>query len=155
GKIKITNSTFQENANFALQAHDGANLSGFSKNTFTKNGVPMWVEPDNIGQMAGTSSFVDNDTNSVFMSFGNLATVTVDQTWQDIGVPYRITDRTFVKAKLTLEAGVTVEFSEGSSLRVKADNGGLQTQGEEGAEVVFRGVEPVQAYWQGISIETN
>ncbi|QDG49888.1 hypothetical protein FIV42_03765 [Persicimonas caeni] len=155
GKLKITNSTFRESANWALQAYKEADLSGFADNTFESNETPAWLSPDRVSDMAGTSEFVDNDNQYVQVSFSNGASITADGTWKDVGVPYRISDRTFINAEWTLDPGVTVENEEEVQILVNTDGGVIRALGEEGNPVTFRGVEALRGHWQGIEVASN
>jgi len=74
--------------------------------------------------------------------------VATDATWQDFGVPYRMDGTLTVNAKLTLAAGVTVEFPANSNVNV--DNmGSLVTLGTTDKPVTFTSAKakPLAGDW--------
>lgn len=73
-----------------------------------------------------------------------------------MGVPYRITDRFYIAAALTIEAGSTFEVGQGVKIVVREENGSLTTVGTPEAPVTFTGVNEVaDGYWMGIQFESN
>ena len=157
GRVAITNATFTNNAGHGLQAYGNATLQAFSDNLFYDNDVPMWLHPDRVGEIDGTSSFsqggVENDGQYVKVTFGNNDAVTSAQTWPALEVPYRVTDRTFVSAPLTVAPGAVIEFDQGTSLI--ANTGTLDLSGTAADPIVLRGIEAIRGYWQGVRIQSD
>jgi hypothetical protein len=87
------------------------------------------------------------------VSFGNTDAVTSAQTWNDFGAPFYVMVRTFVRAALTVAAGVEVEFAQDASL-VVAPGGSLRVSGSQVAPVALRGREDLVGYWKGIEYGT-
>jgi hypothetical protein len=157
GRVAITHSTFTNNAGNGIQAFGNATLQAFSDNLFYANDVPMWLHPDRVGEIDDTSSFsdggVENVGQYVKVTFGNNDAVTTAQTWPALEVPYRVTDRTFVGAPLTVAPGTVVEFDQGTSLI--ANTGTLNLSGTAADPIVLRGVEAIRGHWQGVRIMTD
>jgi len=157
GRVAITNSTFTNNAGNGIQAYGNATFQAFSDNLFYDNDVPMWLHPDRVGEIDATSSFsqgdVENDGQYVKVTFGNNDAVSSSQTWPALEVPYRVTDRTFVTAPLTVAPGTVVEFDQGTSLI--ANTGTLNLSGTAADPIVLRGIEAIRGYWQGVRIQSD
>lgn len=152
---QITNTVFENNESYGIWASSSARLPGFGNNTFTGNGRVMLLHPDRVGELAGTSSIVDNDIDGVHVGHGNTDTVSKDATWQNLGVPYVAVDRLYVEAALSIEAGTVLEMAQDRGLIVR-DGGSLTASGSAGEEVMFIGQNAVDTgYWQGIRFETN
>lgn len=151
----ITNTTFKNNAGYGLWASDKARIPGFAANTFTGNARAMYLYPDRVGELAGTSKLTGNDEDGVFVVFGNNDRVNVPQTWKNAGVPYNVMDRFFVEAALTVEAGVVMRFAQGHEIIV-TDKGSLAVNGTAAAPVVLKGQNEIATgYWKGIQIQSN
>ncbi len=149
----ITNSTFTNSGGYGLFASVNARLDGFNGNSFGGNARAMYLHPDRVGELAGTSTVSGNDEDRIHVVFGNTDRVSVAATWKDLGVPYEITDRFYVNADLILEAGVVLEFAQDKELIV--EGGSLTANGTSNDPVVLTGVNAVTPYWKGIEIETN
>ncbi len=154
GRISITNSSFERNGAYALQAYADADLSGFSNNTFVDNDAPMWLATDVVSDLAGTSTFTGNTEQSIRVAFGNNQSVDTAGTWKAFQVPYRITDRTFVDAALDVEAGTEIEFVQSASLRVRP-TGSISFNGTMTEPILLTGVEKVSGYWQGLEFRST
>lgn len=151
---QITNTTFSNNASYAIWASSDARLVDFEGNTFVENGRVMLLHPDRVGELNSNITISDNDINGVEISFGNTDAVTQDATWANLGAPYMIQNRIYVDAALTIDAGTVVEGAQGVSMIMR--DGTLTVNGEEAEPVTFRGQNEIEdGYWQGLRFETN
>lgn len=152
----ITNTVFRNNLGFGIRASDDARIAGFADNTFEGNARAMFLHPNRLDELSGTSTISGNDEDRVHVVFGNNDHVDVAATWKDMGVPYRITDRFFIAAALTIEAGATFEVGPDVRIVVEEEEGSLTTAGTPEAPVTFTGVNEVAAgYWTGIQFLSN
>ncbi len=154
GRVAVTDSTFTNNAGYGVQALANATFGAFSNNTFTENDAPMWLDPDRVGEIDDTNSFLANDDQFVRVTFGNNDAVSTAQTWPALTVPYRVSDRTFVRAPLTIAAGATLEFDQDVEFIVTDLNGALTIAGTTSERVRLVGSEDLVGYWRGILIQT-
>ncbi len=137
-RLEMTNSVVRESADFGMELGDGARLPGFSNNTLTANALgPISLYANDVGQL-GAGTYHGNGVDAVSIQGRTVAT---DQTWEALGVPYRISSTLAVaptvgSAHLTLAPGVTVELGEGVRLRVE-ESGGLTAIGTEEEPITF------------------
>lgn len=147
------NTTFRGSAQYALWVLAGGDITGFDANTFSDNARTMIVHPDRAGAIAGNTQFLANDEQFVRVTFGNNDAVQTTQTWDALAVPYRVMDRTFVRAPLTIEAGAVLEFAQNAHLILR-DSGTLTAVGTAVDRITFRGADNLSAYWKGIEFAT-
>jgi hypothetical protein len=149
----LTNCEIRHGGGHAFEQVGGAavTLTGCK---ITDNDDGGFVHPNNASLIAADNEFTNNATNVVRVSFGNNDSVEDEQTWNAIGVPWRVEVRTFVKAPLTLAEGVTLEFNADASMIVEGE-GRLTAVGTEAAPITFTGAEKIRGYWKGIQITTT
>lgn len=150
---EFANTTFSGSDHYGLWVPAGGNITGFDSNTFRDNALTMRVHPNRAGDIAGNTVFDDNDEQSVRVTFGNNDAVLVAQTWDALTVPWRVMDRTFVRAPLTIEAGAELEFAQSANL-VVTDAGTINAVGTVTDRIVFRGTQALAGYWKGIQVAT-
>lgn len=112
-----------------------------------------YVHADAAGNIAADNEFVDNATNVVRVGFSS-ADILQAETWQNIGVPWRVETRLNVRAPLTIAPGAVVEFDQDIGAVVAAE-GRLTLQGDAEAPITLTGVEKTRGYWQGVRVETR
>lgn len=139
--------------NGILARSDDVELA-ISSSTITGMDRPMWLHPELVGGIGEGNDFTGNTDDRIFLTFSNNNAVTSAQTWVNPGVPYYQTDRSFVRAPLTLSPGTVVQFAEDAAWRVQ-DEGRLTAPGTEMAPIVFTGAEALRGYWMGIEIATG
>lgn len=144
---------FLASAHYGLWVPAGGDITGSRDNSFIGNVRPMIIHANRIGGMGSGNTFLLNAENRVRVTFSNNDAVTAAQTWPDQGVPYYVTDRTFVQAALTIAAGTEIEFAQNARLIVNS-GGSLRAAGTASAPVVFRGGEDLAGYWMGIEYVT-
>ncbi len=149
----ITNSMFRGSSFYGFWVPAEGDITGFNGNTFTQNVRTMIVHPNRVGDIAANNSFSQNTENSVRVTFGNNDAVTTAQRWRKIGSPFKVMDRTTIKAALVIDAGAELEFAQNASL-VVSDEGSLRADGTVSDPVIFRGVEDLASFWKGIQFAT-
>ena len=152
-KLTVRNSTLRHSAHYALQAERTADLSGFEGNAIVSNARTLFVEPNSGGAIASDNVFEENGEQKVRVVHGNTDRVETEQTWQALSIPWLITERFYVAAPWTIEAGATLEFAQDRPVVIE-EGGTIIAVGTPNEPVVFTGVEPLAGYWQGIEVET-
>lgn len=153
GKVILRDSAVTGSGWYGLWTYGGAEIEGLSGNRFENNARIMVVHPNLVGGIAGDNAFVDNGEQLIRVSFGNNDRIESAQTWVDPGVPYHLNVRTWVEAPLVLEAGVTLQFDQESSLRID-EGGSLHADGTADAPVHMVGAEALPGYWVGLQFAT-
>jgi|GEM_PF-781101 len=133
-----------------ITVYGGSEMT-FEENLLSNNAIAAWVHPDAAGYISSTTGFTGNTANVVRVGFGNNDAVTTAQTWQALAVPYRMMDRFFVEAPLTIAPGATLEFVANGSMIVQ-DGGSLKAIGETEKNITFRSTEKDVVYWKGLQI---
>ncbi|MFW5729818.1 MAG: hypothetical protein ACOCYG_09135 [Spirochaetota bacterium] len=79
--------------------------------------------------------------------------ITSDRTLES-GTTYAVTADVAVSdgATLTIEEGVTLEFSSNTSLKVKDDASAIEADGTSSNPIVMRGEQRQAGFWQGVGI---
>jgi hypothetical protein len=157
-RVAITNSAFVNNEGYGIQARTATtSFPAFADNLFYDNVVPMGLHADRAGELDENSAFSSgadvNENQYVELTFSNTDFVSTPQTWPALEVPYRVRDRTFVRAPLTIAAGATLEFAQDVEFIVE-DTGSLTLAGTEVDRVSLVGAEDLNGYWIGVLIET-
>ena len=152
-KATISDCLLRASDGPAVATFGGTDISGFERNQFIDNRSTLLVDPGIVHQIDASNSFMGND--EAFIRVGretaNNATIEEPATWQRLEIPYRIVERMFVDAAWTIEAGTEIEVGQDVSVHVR-ETGTLTAVGEDGNDIVIRGVEPLQGFWQGIEI---
>jgi hypothetical protein len=149
--VDVQNSTISGSDGQGLTVYGGSEMT-FENNTLSGNAVAAWLHPNTVGFL-GATMFADNTENVVRVVFGNNDAVTDAQTWRVLAVPYQIQDRFFIRAPLTLQAGVTLSFTRDASAIV-TDLGSITANAAGEGRIVFEGVEHQPGFWKGIQILT-
>jgi hypothetical protein len=152
-RVRFSDTTFRGSGHYGLWVPSGCDIGGFERNVFAQNARAMIVHPDRAGAIEATNTINGNIEDRVRVTYGNTDTVMNAATWKSFGAPFYVTNRTFVRAGLTIAAGVVVEFAQDASLIV--DMGGtLTVAGTSDAKVTLRGGEDLVGYWKGVQIDT-
>lgn len=149
-RASIQHSALREGAGYGLYVAPEAILSEFAGNELTDNASgAVYAYAPAVHQLTGSSSYAGNDEDFVFVSaadeFGQDARI-----WQTLDVPYRVDGVFILDTQLTLSAGTTLEFTEGSWLEVKGGYAGITALGTEEEPIVFTGVTKEPGSWGGL-----
>ncbi|MEN0060521.1 MAG: hypothetical protein AAGA48_00150 [Myxococcota bacterium] len=146
----VTQTTFRRHDRYGVWASDEASLARFGDNRFVDGGRAMFLHPDRVGELDGTSVIEENDLNRIDVVHGNTDSVTFDATWRDLGVPYAIRDRFYIEADVTIEPGVVIEVQQDTSIIVD-DDGRFDAMGTADRPVTVQGAEErTGGFWTGI-----
>ncbi len=154
----ITHSTLRESNGYGLFLFKDAELPAFDGNTLTRNALgPASAGADGVDQLTPGSSYTGNDDDEVTITSvsyqGN--TVSHDETWPSLGVPYLLAfSRTFVDSRLTLAAGVTARFQQNGSLEISS-SGALTAIGTSAAPIQLLGTQDVPGWWAGVTVNSS
>lgn len=151
-KLLLEDVSLRDSDHYALWVPSGGDVSGMTGVVIETSARGMIVHPNRVGEIDQVA-LVDNDDNTIRITFGNNDRVETAQTWKNHGASYRVMDRTFVRGALTIEPGTTVEFEQGAHLIVD-DGGSLNAVGTAVERITFRGREALSSYWKGIEFET-
>lgn len=85
---------------------------------------------------------------------GSISTDSVLTKIATTGADYRVTSTVFMSAKLTIEPGVIVEFSDDTGLAIGTE-GTLVAIGTQTNPITLTGVQQTKGFWKGIELESN
>lgn len=146
--VRITDSTFTNNAGYGLFAHGGSSFNAFERNTFTDNDAPMAISPTHLVQLDTESVFTGNDRDMVDVGSGTLDD---EGTIPSLDVPYRSAGFTLDDEEITIAPGTTFIMRDSTSVVV--DDAVIIMDGTADAPIVFRGAELESGWWNGVFIE--
>jgi hypothetical protein len=166
-QIKMKNSIVNNSAAFGIlqQKFDNVTINEFTANAFTNNAdFPIYLVDKNAHKIGSSSTFTNNTKNYIALVQADFQGLAEEVTWTKQAVPYLfnsveplVVGYYTTPGGLTLEAGVTLLFSAGSSLIV-GDNtnktGYLKINGTATSPVTIGGLEALKGYWQGIFVQT-
>jgi hypothetical protein len=166
-QIKMKNCTVNNSAAFGIleEKFDNVTINEFTANAFTNNAdFPIYIVDKNAHKIGNSSTFTNNAKNYIALVQEDFQGLGEEVTWPKQAVPYLfnsveplVVGYYTTPGGLTLEAGVTLLFSAGSSLIV-GDNsnktGYLKINGTATSPVTIGGRESLKGYWQGIFVQT-
>jgi len=156
GGLALVHATLSDSGNYALLATEGASLTDFTDVAFVDNAKIAHLYSDVAGSVGADTTFDGNTESVVRVAFSNADTISHDQTWAALAVPYLVTDGVSVKAKLTIAAGAEVDFSQDASVIVET-GGSLSATGTSEDRVLFA-QDPASgwtsAFWKGIQFKS-
>ena len=128
----FSNVTFRDSDGRAAHFESGANIDGFSNISFENLGrEALIVGPDEVGLLEPVT--VSGDVPPVEVRGG---TVSTDQTWKQLGLPYLISGDMAINAALQIEPGTEVQVGPELVIDVE-DSGTIQANGTSEAPVLF------------------
>lgn len=149
--VKISNSTIRKSSSYGVKFSSDAIIDQFSKNTITANeGAPIRIHANKIHKLDKQSSYSGNVVNREYISIYNSSSITDDQTWQALNVPYKLENHS-VEAILTIEAGSTLIFRQDGNFKIE-DNGTLIAKGTTNKKITFTGENKTPGSWHGIQL---
>ena len=163
-RLRMTRSTVRNSSGLGLHADNSANLSDFASNRFVGNGAaPISVPARGVGYLDAATLYQDPAGASNALPYIQVrpTDIDADQTWVRTNVPLRLSgdNRTDKNARLTISAGVVLEFEPGAHLRtVGCSNntgGSINATGTAEAPIIFRGTSEGAGSWGGVDICTN
>ncbi len=152
---KIINTEIKDSKNFAITTTKDVDIEGFSLNTFTENERVLNLNPQNVRQLAGDSSY--NGNKESVIKVRNLRyndKLDKDGIWPVNPIPYYITGSIKIKSAIEIEAGAIFEFSAQGDIRVEVD-GSLTAIGTQSDPIIFRGADSISGFWKGLYFESK
>ena len=158
------------NVTVAQSAHTGVEIAGTSRLNAASTVLsvsdaaqpPIVAHPNVAGALPAGGTFTNNARNVVQLTGGTLS---VSQTWPNLGIPYAINGDVFIEGTgapvLTLPAGTSLRFGASVSFYVGASagtaTGALVALGTSSNRVVFTAdaTTPAAGHWFGIFFRTN
>ncbi|UPS90736.1 hypothetical protein [Bizionia sp. M204] len=144
---------------------NGIAATGFDYNVEINNtiinncNIPLYVDTNIVKNISG-GNFTGNATDVIRLSAGQDGTISTNQTWKTLSVPYRTADDIVIKngAQLTLEPGVILEFEDSKGLELdKLFNEGsaLIAVGTPTNPITFTGVTKAPGAWKALAIHRS
>lgn len=153
GRLKMHNTIIRHSGKYGLDLNQNA-VTDLADNTYSQNadGAAI-VYFNDIGDLDSGSSYTGNTKDIVTVRDH---TVTDDQTVQNIGIAYDFPESSFydINSKLSVEAGVIMQFGPGTILNVER-LGSLTAIGNQGNRITFTGKEKSAGYWGGIQFTSS
>ena len=121
-RVSVKNCTFSTNLGYGIWCNDnsyaGTMFAGFSNNTFTDNTKSaLKIRAVEMGDLDGQSKYINNGQK--FIEIAVQSPVLTDPiTVKKIDVPYRVYSVIKSKDKITINAGVTMEFTSSSGFEL-------------------------------------
>lgn len=157
-KLKMSNSKVTNSKTYGINIRYNENSITLNNNIFTGNKSPGYVSGNNINILNATNTFSGNEDDfleiNAYSAFG---TVTTASTWHKIDVPYRMTNfgSMDIKALLTIQPGVHIEFPADFYMYVNEDGGGLKAVGTAADPIIMTGITKAPKAWRGIYIQSE
>jgi hypothetical protein len=156
--VTFTNSTIAQSGTFGLYLDGtGAELDGFSNNTFSENtDAPVYIPFPSIGAIDSGSTFADGTTVRIWGATLSDSDATV--TALDGDTPYRFTDGDSdvgQDATLTIDAGVEMRFASGVGISVDGGPSAvLSADGSSDSPIRMTATEGNEepGWWRGVAI---
>jgi hypothetical protein len=153
--VALSNVTIRNSGEYGLRAEPRAQLPNFANNTFENNDTPLSIPTRLMGALDGASSYSGNTNDYVEVYAEN---VVEDMTVVALDVPYRlngdpaITDDAFMQ----IEAGVTLQFTAGSSIIVN-NLAALAAIGTSSNRITMTGTQNPDngGFWEGLIFLTS
>lgn len=153
----FNNVTLKASKNYGIKATYSGNDFLMQNFTITECDVPMYLNAPYVKMIDG-GDFTGNTTDAIRV-WGDAGsrTLTKDQTWQKLNVPYRIqaSSTLWIKgAKFTLEEGTTMEFEDGAGISIgESDASALVAEAGDATRITFTGVSKTRGSWRGIHFD--
>jgi hypothetical protein len=150
--FRIEHTTIQKGASFGINCNYSRYNIEIANTTITDCEMPVNTADPNILSKISTANFTGNVIDAIKIGKPGGAALDGNHTWSDLGVPYRMSNRLWVKdASLTLEPGVVMEFENGTGIRVgDTDQSTLIAVGTPTNPITFTGVTKVAGAWEKI-----
>lgn len=149
---EIRNCTISKSDDFGINANYGDGEFVFENNTISECTYPMFVEADYVGSING-GTYTGNNVDAIRIdTYAGAGYVTIAQTWNDLGVPYRVKQGGMIEVRqvsLNISPGVEMDFETGSGIMV-LDNSSLVAVGTPDNLIRFRGSDGLPGSWRNI-----
>jgi len=145
-RLTIKNTTLANSGGYGLMLDSGSILTAFSNNVISGNAEgPVSLPANLVGMLDSASRYSGNTKDKLDVNSG---TISVEQTWPVIDVPYSLGTHS-VSAPLTVGAGSVFKFRAGGQFNI-TQSGALTAIGTEANNIVFTAEQQTRGYWSGI-----
>ncbi len=153
----VTNTTLRQSAGYGLFISPNSELTSFSGNTLTENDLGVAVASmQSAGVFDDSNDYSGNGEDFILVS--DTVTNAVTLKFPGEGITYRVGNqgsdatsaRILVEAALTIEPGVTLEFTEESHMQVES-GGSVTAEGTADAPITFTGTAKEVEHWNGLT----
>ena len=150
--FRIEHTTIRNGASFGINCNYSRYNIQITNTTITDCEMPVNTADPNILSKISTANFTGNAVDAIKIGKPGGPALDGNHVWSDLGVPYRMSNRLWVKdARLTLEPGVVMEFENGTGIRVgDTDQSTLIAVGTPANPITFTGVTKVAGAWEKI-----
>ncbi|MFZ5478434.1 MAG: MopE-related protein [Myxococcota bacterium] len=158
--VSVSGTELSGNATYGLHDADtgGAIDGAFADNVVTDNDTyALYLQPNDVGQMDATSTFVGNATDRVYVAAGSM---TVSGTMQDLDADWLLGGDVYVQSAssplLTVDPGTTIRFSSSAGLWVGTSSyGSMAAIGTATEPITFTSDTSASAgAWDGLAFGT-
>ncbi len=152
-RVKLTNSTIGESANYGIWIEDSGRFNAFAGNTITGNADGAIYAPMKaISMLDSGTAYTGNDRNEVRV-YGQ--TLDEEATWTDLAeAVYMFEGTARIAAPVTIMPGADLRFTTNASMWVD-EGGSLKAIGTSTAPITFQGAESSPGYWYGLIFRSN
>ena len=161
-RVSVKNCTFSNNLGYGIwcdsKFYASTMFRGFSNNTFTDNTKSaLKIRAAEMGDLDGQSKYSNNGQK--FIEVASIVYPLADPiTVKKIEVPYRIYYVIESKDKITINAGVTMEFTTSSGFRLPytLKDGSLVAVGTAADPIKFVGfISGTKGVWLGLDLQNG
>lgn len=153
--LKVSNSSFAQSGGYGMYVQDGAQLQGFTKNTFNNNaGTALYVPVNQVHTLDAASTFTGGNAKNGVEIEGTLEE-TDEVTWPAFadGSAYFVMNDIRLDAGVNISAGAKFVFMADKALYVE-DEGHIIAVGTADKKITFTGNNALAGYWKGILISS-
>lgn len=155
-KLDIQNCSITQSGNHGISAiYTNSDWSISNSRIVSCENAPAVFLAPYLASFDGSNSFTGNANDYLLIDLATQS-ITSDLTWKKASVPYRVTstynfffELTLEEADVTVEAGTTVMFEEGTGLRIDA-NSSLRAEGTASEPITFTGSTESAGSWKTI-----
>ena len=163
-RVSIKNCTFSNNLGYGIWCNDkyyiGTTFGGFSNNTFTDNTKSaLKIRAAEMGNLDAQSKYINNGQK--FIEVARMESPLADPiTVKKIEVPYRVYSVIKSRDKITINAGVTMEFTTSSGFELTYGttfkNASIVANGTAADPIKFIGyISGTKGVWLGFVLENG
>lgn len=158
---QFDNCSFVSNASYGLWVKDTYNASldaAFTNNTVTGNAKPISIDARSVAMLDDSSTYTGNTTDLIEVTY--YTNIANNGTWQDLGLPYYVTEGVYVGttgtgATLTIADDVELRFGNSAFLAAGYSNYGdivLAGDSSDGTPIVLTSNQttPKAGDWYGL-----
>lgn len=157
GALTLKNCNIISSQTSGLNAVYSDTSITLENNIFTGNANPLLINTVYATQTSATDNYAGNDLDRVLLYNYSIEFET-PSIWKKINVPYRVLNTGIsaanARGELTIQPGVTIEMSPGTSINIR-ETAGLKMVGTPSDPIIIKGVTNTPGSWNGITMNTT